>query len=221
MECDMTDLVNTWQTLLAKYTSSVHATNVGRALVFDWSRPDRYHHNVAHLRAVLTHVDELAHHATDPDLVRLAGWYHDAVYNCRPGDEENSALRAERELRALDLKPAAVSEVGRLVRLTRTHSPADGDRNGEALCDADLAILGASPLQYDAYAQAIRAEYSQFSDDEFRIGRTQALQALLAAPSLFHTPLGHQRWEAAARANITLELHTITLQNTTISTGEP
>lgn len=210
MDSDTTDLICAWQELLARHTLSAHVTNVGETLLFDWTRPHRYHHNIRHLREVLTHIDELAPHATDPDLVRLAGWYHDAVYDCRHDDEESSALRAERELRALKLKPEAVSEVARLVRLTATHSPTDGDRNGETLCDADLAILGAHPLRYAAYAEAVRAEYARVSDDDFRRGRAKMLRALLGAPTLFHTPPGHQRWEAAARVNLTQELHTIT-----------
>ena len=41
------------------------------------------------------------------------------------------------------------AEVARLVRLTETHDPADDDLAGQALCDADLAILavGAAALR--------------------------------------------------------------------------
>jgi len=214
MDSDTRDLICAWQELLARHTLSAHATDVGQKLLNDWSKPHRYHHTIDHLRDVLTHIDELADHASDPDLVRLAGWYHDAIYNRRQDDEENSALRAECELRELELKPAAVSEVARLVRLTATHSPADGDRNGETLCDADLAILGAHPVRYAAYAEAVRAEYARVPDDDFRRGRAQLLRALLTAPTLFHTPLGQQRWEAAARVNLIQELHTIKVLRT-------
>lgn len=167
-------------------------------------------------------MDELAAHATEPDAVRLAAWYHDAVYTVsrqavsphaasaragKPGNEESSALRAGAELAALGVPDHLVREVARLVRLTERHDPEPGDRNGEALSDADLAILGASPDIYTGvYAPAIRAEYAHVPDDAFRAGRAPILRHLLSAPTLYRTPLGRRRWEAAARANLVAEL---------------
>jgi predicted metal-dependent HD superfamily phosphohydrolase len=52
-----------------------------------------------------------------------------------------------------------------LIRLTASHDPATGDRNGETLSDADLAILAAPPHRYSAYVAAVRAEYTHVSDD--------------------------------------------------------
>lgn len=209
MDNDTTDLIHAWRGLLARFTSSKKVTDVGQSLLADWGQPHRRHHNIDHLGDVLAYIDELADNATDPDLVRLAGWYHDAVYDCRHDDEENSARRAERELRALGLESASVCEVARLVRLTAGHNPVDGDRNGETLCDSDLAILGRNPDRYDAYTEAVRAEYAQLTDDEFLQGRGRVLRTLLAAPTLFRTPLGQQRWEAPARANLARELRNI------------
>ena len=37
--------------------------------------------------------------------------------------------------------------MARLVRLTVTHDPADDDRDGQVLCDADLAILASPPVR--------------------------------------------------------------------------
>ncbi|HLV75083.1 MAG TPA: hypothetical protein VKY91_20080, partial [Vulgatibacteraceae bacterium] len=49
-------------------------------LLARWREPQRRYHTVAHLTAVLDRVDELAEYAGDPDVVRLAAWFHDAVY---------------------------------------------------------------------------------------------------------------------------------------------
>ena len=149
----------------------------------------------------------MAAHATEPDAVRLAAWYHDAVYRGQPDDEENSAERADAELTALGVPDGVIREVARLVRLTAQHNPEPGDRNGETLSDADLAILGASSDRYnDVYAPAVRAEYAHVPDDVFRAGRALILRHLLSAPTLYRTPLGRQRWEAPARANLSAEL---------------
>ncbi|MFI6814718.1 metal-dependent phosphohydrolase [Nonomuraea sp. NPDC050328] len=178
------------------------ARAVEAELLARWAEPHRRYHDRAHLRAVLEALDELG--ATRE--VRLAAWFHDAVYEGRPGwDEERSAQLAQALLPRCGLGPESVAEVARLVRLTAAHDQVrPGDRNGEALCDADLAIL-ASPA-YDAYASAIRQEYAHVPDEAFRQGRAAVLRRLLAVPRLYRTETGHERWERAARANMTAEL---------------
>ena len=90
-------------------------------------------------------IDELA---DDQDLflVRLAAWFHDAVYAIPAGqvsNEEASARLAIRTLGRAGLEQEDLNQVARLVRLTETHVPGARDPEGELLCDADLAILAA------------------------------------------------------------------------------
>ncbi|WP_445394912.1 HD domain-containing protein [Streptomyces sp. LE64] len=179
----------------------------GAELLRRWSEEPRAYHTVAHLSAVLEHVDTLAAHAAEPALVRLAAWFHDAVYRPdRSENEERSARLAERALAELGLDPSAIDEVVRLVRLTADHAVRDGDRNGAVLCDADLAVLAGTPARYRAYAEAVRAEYHFVPDPAFRTGRAEVLRRLLALPRLYGTPHGARHWEAAARRNLTAEL---------------
>ncbi|GHF46698.1 hypothetical protein GCM10010218_29980 [Streptomyces mashuensis] len=180
-------------------------------LLARWSEPQRRYHTVAHLTAVLDHLDTLAPHADDIDTVRLAAWFHDAVYRPdRSENEERSAHLAERALPELGIDAARTADVARLVRLTTDHDPQPGDRDGETLCDADLAVLGGTPEAYAAYAAAVRAEYGFVPDDAFREGRAAVLRQLLGLPRLFRTPLGHDRWELLARRNLTTELELLT-----------
>jgi hypothetical protein len=98
-------------------------------LLARWQEPQRHYHTLTHLTAVLDHVDVLEEHATDPDLVRLAAWFHDAVYlPDRSENEERSARLAERALPEAGLSAARTAEVARLVRLTVTHDPAEDRR---------------------------------------------------------------------------------------------
>ncbi|MFJ3277679.1 HD domain-containing protein [Streptomyces halstedii] len=176
-----------------------------------WGEPQRRYHTTAHLAQVLDHVDTLAGHAADPDVVRLAVWFHDAVYRPdRSENEERSAALAERALPEAGVPDAATAEVARLVRLTVTHDPADGDRDGEVLCDADLAILASAPREYAAYAAQVREEYGFVPDDLFRAGRADVLRHLLGLPRLFRTPHGAAVWEPRARQNVTTELELLT-----------
>ncbi|MFJ7194615.1 MULTISPECIES: hypothetical protein [unclassified Streptomyces] len=176
-------------------------------LLARWAEPQRRYHTTAHLVAVLDHIDTLAGYAADPDAVRLAAWFHDAVYRPdRSENEERSAALARRALPEAGVPDGVTAEVARLVRLTITHDPADGDTDGEVLCDADLAILAAPPGQYAAYAAQVREEYGFVPDDAFREGRATVLRQLLALPRLFRTPYGAEHWEPRARKNLLTEL---------------
>lgn len=176
-------------------------------LLARWREPQRYYHTLTHLTAVLDRVDTLQDHAADPDVVRLAAWFHDAVYRPdRSENEERSARLAERALTEAGVPAVRTAEVARLVRLTVTHDPADDDRDGQVLCDADLAVLAEHPAAYAAYTAAVREEYAFVPNDAFREGRSAVLRQLLDLPALFRTPYGREHWEATARHNLAAEL---------------
>lgn len=207
------DLVRRWlDTVPARGGLAADPRPYAENLLARWAEPQRRYHSTDHLVAVLGHLDTLAGHADDPAAVRLAAWFHDAVYRPdRSENEERSADLAERALAELGLDDARTAEVARLVRLTATHDPAPDDTNGEALCDADLAILAAPPAPYAAYAAAVREEYGFVPDAAFHEGRAAVLRQLLELPALFRTPYGRAEWEARARQNLTTELDLLTV----------
>jgi predicted metal-dependent HD superfamily phosphohydrolase len=198
------DLAAAWRRLVPDSPAS---RAVGAELLARWAEPHRRYHTLDHLRAVLAAVDRLAHLAADADAVRLAAWFHDAVYEGRAGwDEERSAQLALALLPRCGVPPGRVAEAARLVRLTAAHAPEPGDRDGAVLCDADLAILAAPPDGYAAYAAAVREEYRHVPDAAFAAGRAGVLSRLLAMPRLFRTPVARELWEERARANLAAEL---------------
>jgi predicted metal-dependent HD superfamily phosphohydrolase len=186
------------------------ASRVGDELLVRWTEPHRYYHTTDHLQAMLAVIEDNAARATSPAAVKLAAWFHDAVYDpLRLDNEEASALLAEAVLPDLDVPADQVAEIARLVRLTASHDPLPGDRNGGLLMDADLAILAAPPETYRGYTQAIRREYAHLDDAVFAAGRAGVLNNLLNLPRLFHTPALRDRWEDVARCNVTAELTSI------------
>ncbi|WP_433327436.1 HD domain-containing protein [Spirillospora sp. CA-294931] len=196
------DLVTRWVALAGPQTR-----HIGEGLDARYGEPHRRYHTRDHLTAVLDLVDELAGHASAPDHVRLAAWFHDAVYDPQRADnEERSARLARRMLADTDLGGDAVAEVERLVLLTTTHNPDEDDANGQVLCDADLAVLGAEPERYAAYAAAVREEYAFVPEEIFQAGRAEVLRNLLDLPALFHTPEARARFEERARHNVETEL---------------
>ena len=162
MPIDHAELMDRWNATLPRQPV------IGADLIRRYSEPHRRYHTAEHLRQVLVMIDELADDSHDTFLVRLAAWFHDAVYAIPPGqvsNEEASARLALRELARTGLEQEELSQVARLVRLTETHLPGSRDPDGELLCDADLAILAAAPEAYARYVEQVREEYASVPDD--------------------------------------------------------
>lgn len=187
--------------------------HLGSDLLTRWAQPHRHYHDTAHLYDVLLSLDTLLQVGERVDApVLVAAWFHDAVYEGRPQqDEEDSARLAETALLQVGARDEVIGEAARLVRVTIDHDVAGGageaaDHAGAVLVDADLSILAAPAKRYDAYTQAVRREYAHVPDEAFRQGRGDVLARFLSRDRLFHTRAGRQRWEDAARANINAEL---------------
>ncbi|MDQ1665713.1 MAG: hypothetical protein QOH75_1744 [Actinomycetota bacterium] len=203
----MRHLAEAWIRTASRVGARGDVAGAGADLLARYAAADRAYHDLRHLDEVLRNVDELADVARDADAVRLAAWFHDAVYDATAQDnEERSAELAEKVLARLRVDDSRVAEVARLVRATTTHEAAADDADGAVLCDADLAILASGPGRYDEYTAAVRAEYAHVSDADFASGRAAVLRALLAHEPLFRTTTARTEWEAAARANVTAEL---------------
>jgi predicted metal-dependent HD superfamily phosphohydrolase len=182
---------------------------LGANLIIRYNEPHRHYHNTKHLLHMLTMIDQLA---DDHDLflVRLAAWYHDAIYAVPAGqisNEEASARLALRELSRVGLEQEDLNQVARLVRLTETHLPGPRDPEGELLCDADLVILASEPADYADYVAAVRAEYAQLPEEQFMAGRLAVLTEL-ADHEIFRTSKGRKMADAA-RVNLTTEINAL------------
>lgn len=197
-----TVLLSRWEAL------GLAAPGLGQELLACWSQKQRFYHDRAHLLAVLTSLETLTV-STAPAAhlpVYLAAWFHDAVYQGTPTDEEDSAALALDRLQVLGVPPRVVEEVVRLVVLTKTHKPEPGDSAGALLCDADLEVLARTPAAYHRYAAAVRLEYAHVPDADFARGRARILRGLLEGGSLYSSSRGRELWEEPARANIEAEL---------------
>ncbi|MFT4127665.1 MAG: hypothetical protein QM662_15730 [Gordonia sp. (in: high G+C Gram-positive bacteria)] len=171
-----------------------------------WNEPHRHHHTARHRDEMLAALEVLAD-AGEPFAERpvvLAVWFHDAIYEVFGTDNEGRS--AELAATLLGAGDPDVDEVVRLVELTRTHEVAPGDRNGAALSDADLWVLGTSPRRYREYTEAVRAEYRRIPGPLYRRGRAKILRELLSHEHLYVTPTARARWEASARANLEAEI---------------
>jgi len=207
----MDDLADAWARLTEPLGFDEEPSRAAFAeLMRQWTEPHRAYHVLAHLRHVLATIDTLlasGEPVDDAVAVRLAAWYHDAVYDpAGTGNEAASAGLAEGRLRGLGLPAARAARVGALVRVTADHRPAPADPAARVLSDADLAVLASEPGPYDLYRRAVRVEYGWLDEEAWRAGRSAFCRGMLARESIFATATLRARGERAARRNLTAEL---------------
>jgi len=186
----------------------------GSRLLDRWSDPQRKYHNVRHLVDLLQRVDELQQETHHPPAVRLAAWYHGAVFDAaesaayarRGGeDEAASAEFARTELTDLGVPHGRVDDVASMVQALARHETNAASIDCAVLCDADLAILAAEPQRYRTYVEDVRAEYAHIPKADLLEARRAIVSRLLKRDKLYVSPLG-SGWERQARENLSAEL---------------
>jgi predicted metal-dependent HD superfamily phosphohydrolase len=184
-----------------------------------WSRicagyhePHRHYHDFAHVLEVRAQFASVAEHVgwIDAREVFAAVLYHDVVYEIAAADNEARSAEIARADVADAMVDASADRVAELIELTARHgslSPPDIDAEAALFLDCDMAILGASPERYDAYAAGVRAEYTQkVPADAYDQGRAAFLSRCLEKPRIYLSDHYFARLEAAARDNIRREL---------------
>ena len=210
-------LMRAWDSLLPGHTA------LGEDLLERYEQPHRKYHTSVHLSEMLTALKTLykRHHTATPRAVLLAAWFHDAVYEANPGDDE----AASADLARTTLTPLAstgsltnreVTAIAHLIELTASHQLADGieEYTSGALTradaafflDADLAILAADSPRYTRYVAGVRAEYAHYAPDAFTRGRAAILQGFLNRTAIYASDTAHLLWDAPARLNLRTEL---------------
>jgi predicted metal-dependent HD superfamily phosphohydrolase len=179
-------------------------------LVERYAEPHRAYHNAVHVACVVRDsaklADAFAFTAEERAILTLAACAHDVIYDGRPGDDERASAAWAREHLA-GLEEEHIARVESLVLATITHS--SDDPLAHVLLDADLAILGSDPEQYERYSRAVRQEYAQYDDATWRFGRAKVLKTLLDREVLFVTEPARQLWDATARTNLARELQSL------------
>jgi len=202
---------------------TAQVAELGESLLQAWEQPHRAYHHSGHLSQILTDLDRLYAHRTQagstPLALILAAWFHDAVYEGAPGEDE----RRSEQLANTSLEPLVTAGllsgdelqmVSLLVRATATHElPKSADLPAgyepadiQFFLDADMAILAADSARYRRYLRGVRSEYSHLDDEAFRAGRTTFLRSILGRKRIFLSEEGLQLWEEPARANLSAEL---------------
>lgn len=178
-----------------------------RELLDRYAEPHRAYHTLQHLGECFATLEDVASLAERLDEVRLALWYHDAVYDTRAHDnEERSGALARAAVLSVGGGEEAAERVHALVLATK-HTTAPAPRGDARLVvDVDLAILGAPPARFAEYEAQIRREYAWVPEAEFRARRQRVLRSFLERPSIYATTVLRRRLEPRARENLARSL---------------
>ena len=210
----LTSFVDAMQQIGATATET-DLEHEGADLMQRWNAPNRQLHNVRRLMNTLTHIDEIASSAHDPDILRVAAWYHGAFLNKAleiklGGFQANFAAtrcidHAHNRLTNLGVADEVVARIDELIAFLTRHRAPRSDFDAQVLVDADLAGLACSPQDYKKIRTALRAELSELDDLQFVKARLALVKKLLSYETIYQSPLG-SAWEDTARANLEVEL---------------
>lgn len=200
-------LYTKWQNIPLTCTPDA-ALSVFAGLKKRYAQKSRHYHNFDHLETMFRLFDDYHQHLQNPDVVALAIFFHDVMYDASCKDnEEKSAVLAEKKLLKMGFPKDKTELVSTFILTTQNHSlPENAHPDLAFFLDFDLAILGASWEAYEAYAQKIRKEYRIYPDLLYRPGRSKALAHFLERPYIFQTDTFRAKFEQQARENIRREI---------------
>ncbi len=179
-----------------------------------YNETQRAYHTLKHIRQLFEQFEQIKDKLYEPHIIALALYYHDVIYT--PTRSDNELKSAEYAVEALSsyLTAEQCQYIYALIMMTASHQIDKTDdwldkaKKSDAayLLDMDLSILGASWLEYEQYAQAIRQEYAHVLNEDYRVGRVEVLKGLLGHLTLYLTDYYHSRLEEQARENIKREI---------------
>ena len=190
--------------LMMSIGNPVGSKDVLKNLLTCYTEQTRYYHSLAHIVSMLDEFEEVSTLTDNPHAVRMAIWYHDAVQEFEAShisNEEKSAMLAERQLLNLGQDVNFVAKVSNLVRATG-HEGCTNDIDTQILLDLDLAILGRSQEEFDAYENNIRKEYGHVDESLYRKERLKVLKKFLTRQMLYFTSFFRERYDKQARGNL-------------------
>ena len=172
-----------------------------------YSDSTRHYHNKGHIRHCFDEFEEIKDLCENPDQLRVAMLYHDAVHNPEEnnGDgktnEEKSAELAYDFCRRVGYSACFAKKVSDLILFTR-HDSIPEDIEGKFLVDIDLAILGSTQQKFDEYERDIRKEYPWVPQDKFNQVRAEILQRFLDRKNIYFSDFFRNKYEVQAKANL-------------------
>jgi predicted metal-dependent HD superfamily phosphohydrolase len=203
-----------WNELMQRYCQDISLTDrFFEEIEKKYTGRSRHYHNLQHIAALLQLCEQYSDHLTDKDVVTLAVFYHDIIYNVlRKDNEQRSALLAVKRLYALGIPEDKTAQVKLFIEATQTHTITGTVVNKHDLqlfLDFDMSILGGEWSDYLEYTKQVRREYRVYPDKLYIPGRTKFLEHCLKSEHIFQTPEFRDRYESGARSNMEREMESM------------
>jgi predicted metal-dependent HD superfamily phosphohydrolase len=193
---------NEWETLMGTVGANAARSGWYDRLTKAYAEPKRYYHNQQHIAECLAEFDHVRLLAKQPEIVELALWFHDAVYDPKAGNnEELSAELASQCLQECEASTPLINNVARLIMVTKDHVTG-ADADAKIMVDVDLSILGRDEERFNEYEEQIRREYEWVPAKVFGSKRAEILQHFLLREHIFGTDWFYQKYEEQARKNL-------------------
>lgn len=174
-----------------------------------YNSKNRVYHDLTHVISLLKRWEDSKLNINDDDVVYLAIWFHDAIFNTwRSDNEEKSAELAAAFLSKTSFPPSRIEKVVNYILATKTHE-SDGSNDLNYFLDIDLSILGSEETIYDIYTQQISDEYNFYPSFLYNRGRRKVLNSFLDKEFIYKTEEYRSKLEEQARINIARELESL------------
>lgn len=197
-------LEHQWQNI-SKQLFGQNEISLWQNIVFHYQQKDRFYHNLHHLYECFILFDEVKHLLNKPNLVALALFYHDIIYDSKNNDNElNSANFAKNQLKN-KIPDDGLSIIYQYILATKNHQNYLTDKNFydlNYLLDIDLAILAQNKKRFLEYNAQIRKEYKWVSSWIYYPKRHFILYHFYQKSPLFLTDYFYQKSEKQAKENL-------------------
>jgi len=193
--------------------------NVSKAwmtrLIRAYSEPQRHYHTIFHINSMLRLLVLHSEICQQPNVIHMATWFHDCVYDPRGKDNEVESALLFREF-AKEADCSELDEISDLVdeyiKATIKHTMGESEDIDLALfLDLDLSILGSAPSTYEMYSKQIRSEYRHVPWEVYKVERPKILKRFLERKVLYFTEQFQKDFEEMARANVSKEINSLQL----------
>lgn len=164
-----------------------------------YSEPHRHYHTLVHVVEMLECLAESGDLAANRDVLELAVWFHDAVYDSAAAHGGNEAASAD--LLSDTCTLAAAKPAQAIILHSAHHGPSD-DPDTQLFCDLDLYRLAGSYETFLRHGDDVRQEYAWIDDDAWAAGRVKFMGRLQERPKIYQTAYWRDRLETQARSNI-------------------
>lgn len=188
-----------WQMLFHHHDGLFHR------LITHYQESRRHYHNLTHLSECFVWFDDIKNQLHRPDLVAIALFYHDVIYDPKSStNEQDSSDMMKRQLQNL-LSEQELTIIDEFILATKHHiNPLTSEYKHDLdyLLDIDLAILGSHPDRFAKYNNQIRQEYAWVNGMIYHIKRKSVLKGFYQKKRIYLTDYFYDKLENRARDNL-------------------